>query len=438
MYAGAESSWNPNGTSLFAAWDGENWLSANQSLTGPVRAIEIINDTLFTVGDGNTVGKVLAFDGIQWHNLSPVTSSNHAYCITEYNGDFLVGTNYGLMKRSGFNNWDWYDGTPLGPVMALLVDSTNNFLYTGGAFHYVDDTIFSSCIAKYDGYKWYPMEMGVWGDVFPGVVEMYRGDLYFGGVFNATRLDTTYLNYIARWDGEHILPVGGGMNAGVLDLKVFQDTLLVAGNFKYVNVLNNDSIRVQGMAKWYMPSGGCNFLQPVLHAWQEEGVSKDVFYLIDGEAEVNFYNNNAYADSWEWNFGPTTSSEQNPAITFTAPGEYNIQLIVTQDQCVKTVHKTISIYLNTDAKKDYSENSFEVFPNPAKDKVTIKCDVPLSIENANIVVLSSEGKQIDVVSLSKGVHETDIDISAWKSDFVIINLLFDNKKVNSKKLIIEK
>ena len=53
-------------------------------------------------------------------------------------------------------------------------------------------------------------------------------------------------------------------------------------------------------------------------------------------------------DSWSWNFGAPplndTSHIRNPVYTYTAPGNYNVQLIVTNSKgCVDTVSKAIDI-----------------------------------------------------------------------------------------------
>ncbi|MDD2634228.1 MAG: PKD domain-containing protein [Bacteroidales bacterium] len=443
LYTGTPYTWEPNGdlgTANFSVWDGTQWLSPNPPIGGGIISLKVINDSLFALGSCEFGAKVLVSDGNSWQYLENI-EANYAASIIEYNGELLVGTNYGLWKRTGYDSWQQFSGTPQGWVNAMLVDSVNNFLYTGGSFYYVGDTIESHCIAKYDGFQWYPMQKGVMGDVWRGVMEMYRGDLYFGGFFYATVLDTTRINYVARWDGEKIHSVGGGTFGVVYGLKVFQDTLIVVGNFTYVNVLNGDSIHSKSMVKWYMPpTNDCKYLQPVLHAWQQEGVSEDEFYLVNGQATVNFYNNNAYADSWEWDFGDgiSNSTEKCPVHTYNSPGTYNVNVTVTQDQCVKTVQKTITVYLNTNTKQLSTNNYFEVFPNPTKDKANIKCFVPQEINNAEIIILTTNGQVLHNIKLDKGLNNLSIDLSKWKTDIVIINMLFDNERKHSEKLIIRK
>lgn len=442
LYTGSPHTWTPNGNlyNSFAIWDGVQWLPANPPIGGTIIGLKVINDSLFAVGNCEFGAKVLVTDGNTWEYLENI-EANHAASIIEYNDELLVGTNYGLWKRVGYDTWQQFPGTPQGWVNAMLVDSINNFLYTGGSFFYVGDTIESHCIAKYDGFQWYPLEMGVMGDVWHGVMEMYRGDLYFGGFMNVTVIDTTWINFIGRWDGEKIHSVGGGTSGVVYGLKVFQDTLIVVGNYTYVNVLNGDSIHSQGMAKWYMPpANDCKYLRPVLHAWQQTGVSENEFYLVNGQAIVNFYNNNAYADSWQWNFGDgvSTSNERCPTHTFNYPGTYNVQLTVTDGQCIKTIEKEIKILLITNVSEELKQNTLNIFPNPASEKINIECFVPENYDSATIQIILPTGQAINSIDLNKGENKINISSSNWNYDFAIVNLIFNNEIVQSKKILIKK
>lgn len=443
LYTGAQYTWLPNGVLLgnFAIWDGTQWLPANPPIGGGIISLKVINDSLFALGSCEFGAKVLVSDGSTWQYLENI-EANYAASIIEYNGELLVGTNYGLWKRVGYDTWQQFPGTPQGWVNAMLVDSVNNFLYTGGSFYHVGDTIESHCIAKYDGFQWYPMQKGVMGDVWRGVMEMYRGDLYFGGFANFTVLDTASINHIARWDGESIHSVGGGTSGTVWGLKVFQDTLIIVGNYTYVNVLNGDSIHSKSMVKWYMPpTNDCRYLQPVLHAWQDEWVSEDEFYLINGEAVVNFYNNNAYVDSWEWDFGTSTGSvtaSQTVEYIYNYPGTYNVRVTVADGQCVKTAEKEIRIFLNTSISEELKQNILNVFPNPAGEKVNIECCVPENIGIASLQIISPTGQILKSLSLNKGDNKQTITVIDWEHDFFIVSLLFDNEVVQSKKIIIKK
>lgn len=61
------------------------------------------------------------------------------------------------------------------------------------------------------------------------------------------------------------------------------------------------------------------------------------------------YTRYGFVDSWKWNFGDPTSStntstDQNPQHTFANPGNYTIELIVTNSKgCVDTVRKQITV-----------------------------------------------------------------------------------------------
>lgn len=444
LYVGGQTQWRPNGiasTYGLAVWDGLNWSPTSQPVhSGNVTDIEVINDSLYIVGEETSGTKVCVFDGTNWQNIGPVYAL-HGTCVTEYNDMLIVGSNSGMWKRDGFNTWSHFPGTPEGWVNAMLVDSINNFLYVGGAFYFVDDTIQSRCIAKYDGYRWYSMELGVWGDVWKNSMAQYRGDIYIGGAMDVLALDTTWINFIARWDGEHWHDVGGGANSGVYGMTVFQDTLIVVGDFTTVNTLN-DPIPAKSIAKWYMPpANDCRYLQPVLHAWQDEWISEDEFYLINGEAVVNFYNNNAYVDSWEWDFGTSTGSvtaSQTVEYIYNYPGTYNVRVTVTDGQCVKTAEKEIKIFLNTSISEESKQNTLNVFPNPAGEKVNIECFVSDGVDNALVQIISATGQTLKSFTLKKGENKIEISTNDWDCDFVIVNVVIDSEVSNTRKVIIEK
>mgnify|MGYP001006288636 CR=1 FL=1 len=442
LYVGSDGGWAPFDNSHgLKVWDGLNWGNTDQPVnSGNVKDIEVINDSLYIVGEETSGTKVCVFDGTNWQNIGPVYAL-HGTCITNYNDMLIVGSNNGMWQRNGFNTWSHFNGTPDGWVNAMLVDSINNFLYVGGSFYFVDDTIQSRCIAKYDGFRWYSMELGVWGDVWKNSIAQYRSDIYIGGAMDVLALDTTRINFIACWDGEHWNAVGGGTDAGVFGMAVFQDTLIITGEFSHVNALN-EPIPTNRIAKWYMPpANDCRYLQPVLHAWQDEWVSEDEFYLIDGEAVVNFYNNNAYVDSWEWDFGTSTGSvtaSQTVEYTYNYPGTYNVQVTVTDGQCVKTAEKEIKIFLNTSISEESKQNSLNVFPNPAGEKLNIECFVPDDATEATLQIISPTGQTLKLISLSKGENKMNISTTEWDCDFVIVNLVIDNKVCNPRKVIIEK
>jgi gliding motility-associated-like protein len=73
---------------------------------------------------------------------------------------------------------------------------------------------------------------------------------------------------------------------------------------------------------------------------------------------VNFTDLSVNATSWQWSFGDvanSTSTQQNPSFTYSAPGIYPVQLIVSNGQCTDTI--IINIVVEEDFTF-YAPNAF--------------------------------------------------------------------------------
>ncbi|MDI9534364.1 MAG: hypothetical protein QM212_00045, partial [Bacteroidota bacterium] len=111
LYAGSRNAgWNPNGntsTANFSVWDGNQWLPPNPPIGGFIFSLKVINDSLFALGSCEFGAKVLVTDGNTWEYLENI-EANYAASIIEYNDELLVGTNYGLWKRVGYDTWQQF------------------------------------------------------------------------------------------------------------------------------------------------------------------------------------------------------------------------------------------------------------------------------------------------------------------------------------------
>jgi Secretion system C-terminal sorting domain len=203
----------------FAAWDGEDWHTMGGVFGGlEARKVAIFQDKLYAVGrffnatNDNTiensfpVSNVVYYDGQEWH--SPL---------------------YGV-------NGDLYD---------LLVDEENDLLYVAG---YCTDAsgVTVRNVAAWDGQNWHQVGTNLTGDVY--AIEMYRGQLYVGGIHILSQFGT-----MAYFDGVEWQPVPGdpfniGSNSAVKELTAYGDHLYASGNFNYINA--NDP--AQGLAKYYL------------------------------------------------------------------------------------------------------------------------------------------------------------------------------------------
>ena len=88
----------------------------------------------------------------------------------------------------------------------------------------------------------------------------------------------------------------------------------------------------------------------------------------------------------------TTAVEHN----YSEAGEYNVQVTVTDGECVKTAGKTIYIELG-DGIKDFDKTEMHVFPNPSSHNFTVKLELP-DYKNAELKIAGQNGHLKSVIS----------------------------------------
>lgn len=125
---------------------------------------------------------------------------------------------------------------------------------------------------------------------------------------------------------------------------------------------------------------------------------------------VSFTDNSLNAWSWDWNFGDpgsgaaNTSTQQNPQHTYAANGDYTVTLKVTNNYgCADTVVKPgyLLVHVGID---EAEQNTLEVFPNPFRDRVTVKSGKPVQ----QIRMTDMTGKEIPLQLTGKGTTEVGL------------------------------
>jgi PKD repeat protein len=136
-------------------------------------------------------------------------------------------------------------------------------------------------------------------------------------------------------------------------------------------------------------------------------VLEDTLILQQNQAVAQFYNNNAYVDSWSWDFGDGGSSqEKDPMHTYTDTGTYTAIVTVSSQGCVKTAQRTVVVELGTSINEIENFNyAFKIFPNPTSGSVTIECNLPENTKGEICLynAFGSKEKQIPVTGGSNSV-----------------------------------
>ena len=145
------------------------------------------------------------------------------------------------------------------------------------------------------------------------------------------------------------------------------------------------------------------------------------FTFTVNQLDYTFTSTSTNATSYLWDFGDgTTSTAQNPTHTFPGPGSYNVTLTVYNSCGYNTTSQNIT---TTDIYYNKSNISLIVFPNPAKDNLTLEVILPFS-EKLNIEILDFTGRLIykqncyNTLSNSK----INIDLSDYEKGIYILNV----------------
>ncbi len=88
--------------------------------------------------------------------------------------------------------------------------------------------------------------------------------------------------------------------------------------------------------------------------------------------------------------------------------------------------------INTD---NTTEHYFKLYPNPAKDYLTLEYQLPLNVNNVAIGILNITGTQKEVIRLNNGWGQKIIDLRAYRPDTYFVLLYLNGKVVENKKFV---
>lgn len=414
------------GAYSYRKWDGHYW-HFPFVCGGQILNWGIYQDTLIAGGFGFL--KFLDISDNTWkdHHISCPNPFNFGiYSIKELNGVLYASHESGISYYTGNLCWVQMPVYPYGRVKNMAVDTFNTFLYASGDFLYLSDGTPSYYAAMWDGFKWNSMDTLLNAPPsWHNSTCVYRCDLYIDGDYSHPQKDLT------RWDGEQYIPVESGTNGygRVGAMAVYNDTLFVGGNFKYVD----STMRAYGFAKWFMPNGGCGYLKPRLYTLS------DTFYISNGIAPVQFYNNNPYADSWQWNFGNGfTDTIQNPLYNYSQPGTYTVSVTVIHSNCIKTVEKEITVLFTSGlGNQNMTGYLFKVYPNPVNGLLKAECTIPSEMKNAVIRIYGSNGMLLEELAVPCGYSVSEIATFGWKKDVYLVGLYSNNKQLAVERIVKE-
>lgn len=231
------------------------------------------------------------------------------------------------------------------------------------------------------------------------------------------QIDNNSLNYVScAWDFPGSLNVSGpnySPNVVYAEPGTYDAQLICYGMWQ------NDTIIIEDFV---------NILQAPEASFT---ASSSTAFLPD--AIVGFINTSIYADWFEWNFGNGQySSDNNPFVLYTVEGDYYVSLTAHNLGCPESVFQLdnpISVY-GISAVESFHHNQIDVFPNPAKDFISINssCDIYSFkiFNNLGQIVFSTEKSNLN-----------KIDISDLPEGIYMLQLVSDGK-IFAEKIVVER
>lgn len=401
--------------------------------------LEFYDNKIIVVGNINEIAGVPVFyaggfNGVNWSSVNN-NSISICYSLKRFNSDlFASGYPDMFYKYEGNKTWSLYPYGINGYFWIMEIDTFNNFLYLSGGsgyYPYGEFSMESKGIVMWDGFQLHSMGNYVYDDAV-GDMAVYNGHLYaVHGMYNVLT-DGTVVNRIAYWDWDTFrwYPMGSGVDNDIISIAEFRDTLFLGGLF---TVAGDDSC--SGFARWYMPDTNCKYMRPLIHTL----AMQDTFYLNQGLAEVFFYNNNSYANSWHWNFNDgNVDTIQNPVHLYNQSGNFTVSVVVSHEGCVKVAQKDIVI-LNSSQSVEYNINDFQfnIFPNPTTSDITVECIVPVDLFEPELLIFDNTGHLQTGAILSPYFNKLNISTTAWKTGNYNICIFSHGEKVFCKKIVKE-
>lgn len=151
---------------------------------------------------------------------------------------------------------------------------------------------------------------------------------------------------------------------------------------------------------------------------------------------LQFSDNNSHANSWVWNFGDgTTSNQSSPSHFYNQPGNYTVSLTVSDGQCTFTSSQEVSVNVNVGFDDLAREGNLRIFPNPGKGLIHFIFEGEVN-GNYQIEIRDIHGRIIQEVSGVKNTSALETEISITSSPPGIYILKFShNQQEFTRKII---
>jgi hypothetical protein len=252
----------------------------------------VIGGLFGRTADGQTVlNGVARFDGTQWQpfgvGVGPTGTDPTVYCLTQWGSSLVIGGTFGTAGGLASHDVARWDGSAWSPFTndLFIFDSLATMtgaLYGGGLYY-------SATVPQFGVSRWNGQSWEIVGQNYPDdevyALAVFRGQLIAGGRFhnggNA---------YIARFDGAAWQPLGSGLNFNVNALTVFDpdgpgpmpDLLIAGGSFSTAGGQPALFIAAWDGSTWSPLGSGTSAPVRALTVWNNQLVVGGDFYSAGG------------------------------------------------------------------------------------------------------------------------------------------------------------
>jgi hypothetical protein len=373
LYLGVD--YNSLGIARLYKWNGFSFTQIGSDINGTISAIGIFQDTIYLGGGFSSpyMGGMIRWVDTSWQtpgsgmwwgtveDFAVFHDTLYAAGLVE-NLPGYPGSGHPFVVRMKGNAWENVKGDF--DQMITCMEVYNDELYIGGTFifYYRTDTAPSGApsfymprIAKLTPNGWVSVGNGLSNDVID--MKVWNNKLYVAGTFQNEVSASTPLRGIASWDGSTWQPLAGGLNSTGNCLGEYNGNLVCGGNFTTA-----DGQIVNRVASW---NGS---------VWSSFGNGFESQLL-----DVDGYNGVLYSAGY-----------------FTLSGTDTVRYLGTWPASLAGLNEV-------------KNKNFVVYPNPSTGNFTIKLNQILKIEN--IIVRDIQGKCVFRKEITKETDFVELKLS---------------------------
>ncbi len=81
-------------------------------------------------------------------------------------------------------------------------------------------------------------------------------------------------------------------------------------------------------------------------------------------------------------------------------------------------------------------NELTIYPNPAKNKFTIKSEI-CSINGAIVEIVDLYGQKINTIKVRKGQAEIEVDVKGWQKGLYLVCMFHKNGIIENGRVMVQ-